>query len=64
MASTSDKIRMTIVLDNALYFSFHEKVEGIGATHNGIIRKLIRSWLSSSDTGATEQRIRRQKSNT
>ena len=48
MASTSAKIRMTIVLDNADYFAFHSKVESICANHTKIVRKLIRGWTSGT----------------
>lgn len=60
MASTDRKIRMTIVLENALYFSFHEKAQEIGATHNGIVRKLIRSWTSGLCPCKDERRRKSQ----
>ena len=49
MASTDKKIRMTIVLENALYFAFHSKTQEEGATHNGIVRKLIRHWVAPQE---------------
>lgn len=59
MASTDKKIRMTIVLENALYFAFHSKAQDIGATHNGIVRKLIRSWVAPVDPSQPSKPPRR-----
>jgi len=49
VSSKSAKIRMTIVLENTLYFAFHEKTQEAGATHNGIVRKLIKAWVAPVD---------------
>lgn len=48
MASTDKKIRMTIVLANPEYFSFHSKVESICANHTRIVRALIRGWTTGA----------------
>jgi len=50
MASTDKKIRMTIVLENALYRLFHAKACEVGATHNGVIRLLIQKYLDGTCT--------------
>lgn len=46
MASTDKKIRMTIVLERALYQLFHTKTHDAGATHNGIIRTLVQRYVN------------------
>lgn len=45
MAANSPVIKMTIRLENELYKKFHEKVSSIGATHNGVIKRLVSEYV-------------------
>lgn len=58
MSSEDEKIRITIVLDRELYREFHAKVVDACATHNGIVRKLIESWIALPAVDPTQPPIK------
>lgn len=46
MGANSKYIPLTVRLENSTYHEFHALVAQHGATHVGIIRILIRRWIS------------------
>ena len=48
MSAKSEKIEITVFLDNELYNEFHAKTSSLGATHVGIIRILVKNWVNDS----------------
>lgn len=64
MASTSPQIPMTIRIDNDLYWQFHNVCQSEGATHNGVVRMLIRKYVAEKESAKQthSQRFMSQRS--